>query len=356
MSKILLAYSGGLDSAVVLHWLASRGHDVTAFTAQLGGHEPTFQYQSLENGAVASVVSDLREPWITTIAAAAREMDAVYGKYFMHVALGKVIIAQKMADYAKKENIQIIAHGAHSGENDYHRLNNAFSHIADAEKQQITVYAPWEDAEFKSEFPDRDALLAYTVKHDMTFCNIGTLTSEPTVLGVNYENGSLVNIHTSGRSTLGFETPVNVNPQTITLYFKRGHLTQLQVNNEIITGLMNIVDKLDVIGSRFGIGFVDTVETNIDDSKARCVYIQPATTLWHEAHDDLGNAVLSKKDINLRNVIRQRAGELIYHGHWFSKEMNGLREKSKQLNTAYNGWVQLVLYPGVANVVARGIG
>lgn len=119
---------------------------------------------------------------------------------------------------------------------------------------------------------------------------------------------------------------------------------------------MNIVDKLDVIGSRFGIGFVDTVETNIDDSKARCVYIQPATTLWHEAHDDLGNAVLSKKDINLRNVIRQRAGELIYHGHWFSKEMNGLREKSKQLNTAYNGWVQLVLYPGVANVVARGIG
>ncbi len=355
MSKILLAYSGGLDSAVILHWLASKGHEVTAFTAQLGGHEPTFQYQALDNGATASIVEDLREPWVEKIAATARGMDAAYGKYFMHVALGKIIIAEKMAAYAKKEDIEIVAHGAHKGENDYHRLGNMLAHIAEIEKQEITVYAPWEDSEFKAQFPDRDALLAYTVKHSMTFCNVGTLTSEPTILGVNYENGPLLNIHKPAQLVLGFEIPATIKPQVITIYFEHGNLAKLEMGRKIVTDLMGIVEELNAIGTHFGVGFVDTVETNIDDSKARCVYVQPATTLWHEAHMDLGNATLTGSEVSLRDTISRQAGELIYHGHWFSAEMDGLREKSRELNNKCNGWVKLRLHPGFANVLARSV-
>lgn len=355
MGRMILAYSGGLDSAVILHWLVKLGHDVTTYTAQLGGHPPEFRYQPADNGASDSVIEDLREYWVEDIAAKARRLDAVYGRFLLHVPLGKIPVAEKMALVAKERGIAILAHGAHKGENDFYRLNNYFQHMSGLLNVDFKAYAPWEDETFREQLQDRYGLLGYTNEQCVQSCKVGatTLTSEPTTIGTNYENDELVKFAKPPTGINGYDVPAEKEPFEVTLHFDAGILSQVDSPWGSCKGTLAAVENLDHLGSAMGIGVVDLIEPNIVETKARCLYMQPATSLWHDAHMELGNLVLTNAEIDRRNMISHRAGKLIYFGQWYSNEMQDLIAEVEERKHKYHGWVRFMLYPGFARINSR---
>ena len=356
MQSILFAYSGGLDSVVFLHWLSATGKKVIAYTSQFGSQNLIDNKHALHNGAVEWIVEDMRGKWLKDIVTKARLMDSIYGGYLLHVALAKITIAQRLVNIAQDKGIELVSHGAHKGENDYYRLKKYISHLAEQNNSPITIYSSDQDPAFYRKFgKDRKRLLLYLKKHGLIADNPfgDVMTSEPTIMGVNYENGILQNIEEEP-SHLDFFKVSSQIPVRVCLYFMHGKISKAVIGNKVYFDLLSIVKNLNNLGLKRGIGYTDTIEQNICGTKARCVYIQPANYIWHVAHMELGNLVLDKETLCRRDYISRRSGYLIYHGDWYSQELQSLMKEAVKYNLSFNGWVKMVLFPGFLRIIGRG--
>jgi len=356
VKTILFAYTGGLDAAVSLHWLTRRGYDVLTYTADIGQKDDFRHLEDMarRTGATNVRIEDLKGEFVTGYIFPARRADAVYeGRYLLGGALPKPLIASKQAQLAKAMGIDIVAHGATQTQNDRIRFENAYR----VSFPGCTIYAPWCDPEFASQFGTREDLLAYAHEHGIPSTTTAkrSWTTEQHLFHTSFEDSDLLDLSARVKEDMiDFPTPQQAPDKTteIRIHFTNGNPVSVDYGGGNTADPLNIMQKLNKFGSVHGIGVVDMVETNIDGTKSRGIYVTPGGTILHAAHMDLGSVVLSGGELERRHILSSRFAKLAYSGHWFSDEMKEVMAEVDSWQHRIRGFVDLALYKG--NVIVLG--
>ena len=350
--RIVLAYSGGLDTSVMLHWLKnSEGYQVIAFCADLGQDEELMglEERALETGADAFVLSDLQEEFARDFVFQAIRMQAIYeGRYLLGTALSRPLIAKKQMEIAKEFQAHKVAHGATGKGNDQVRLELSFYAL----DPRIAVIAPWRNWPFKG----RSDLLRYADDHKIP---IKTPKDKPyskdrNLVHISYEGGILEDCSIEAPEdiftlTQDFTTWPR-EPEYVEIDFEAGMATAL--NGTSLTPAQ-MIKSLNNIGGRHGIGRIDIVENRFLGIKSRGVYESPGVSILYCAHRDLESICLDHGCISLMDSLNHRTSELIYNGFWFSHEFACLRTLFGHLQRPVNGRVRMKLYQGHCMAVSR---
>ena len=358
--KVVLAYSGGLDTSVILHWLVARGDDVVAFTAHLGQDEDmeVVRQRALETGASRVYVEDLREEFVTGFIFRAVQANAVYeGRYLLGTALARPLTARAQVETALREGAQVLAHGATGKGNDQVRFEFTYQFLA----PELEIYAPWRDPEFLARFQGRPDLLRYARRHGIPVkaTRRKPWSSDGNLMHISYEAGLL-------------EDPLRRAPESMfqmTRSPRRAPNREMELEISFRQGIpvrvVNAADGvtmetplalftyLNQVGGLNGIGRVDMVENRFVGIKSRGVYETPAGTILYAAHRDLEGLTMDREVMHLRDSLVPKFSELTYYGLWYSPEMEllqGLLEKSQEYVT---GTVTVGLYKGNVMVKAR---
>lgn len=357
--KIVLAYSGGLDTAVILHWLVSLGHEVVTFTADLGQDEDleAAQQRAYETGATQVYVKDLREEFVTDFIFEAVQANALYeGRYLLGTSLARPLTARAQLEVARKEHAQAVAHGATGKGNDQVRFEFTFHALA----PDIEVFAPWRDSAFLKSFQGRPDLLRYARRHGLSVkaTRRKPWSSDPNLMHISYEAGELEDPQRQPRESMFQMTrsPRRApNKETeLEITFKHGipvRVVNLSDGTEENSPLA-LFTYLNKLGGINGVGRVDMVENRFVGIKSRGVYETPGGTILQVAHRDLEGITLDREVMHLRDSLIPRYSEMVYYGFWFSPEMELLRDMFVRSQEYVTGTVVLGLYKG--NVVVKG--
>lgn len=356
---IVLAYSGGLDTSVILHWLVSKGHQVIAFTANLGQYEDMDEIseKALEIGAAKIHVEDLQTEFITDFVFPAIRSNAVYeGRYMLGTSLARPLTARAHVEVAQKERADVLAHGSTGKGNDQVRFEFTYYSLA----PEIEIYAPWRDPEFLDEFQGRADMLRYARRHKIP---VNTSRKKPwssdlNIMHISYEAGeledpshppreSMFNMTRSPQRAPNRETEIEID-------YNMGNPVEVRnvTDGTVHSSPLSLFSYLNNIGGINGIGREDMVENRFVGIKSRGVYETPAGTILQKAHRDLEGITMDREVMHLRDSLTPKFSELIYYGLWFSPEMNilrGLFDKSQEYVT---GSVRMGLYKG--NVIIKG--
>ncbi len=352
VKKVVLAYSGGLDTSVIVKWLQDKyGCEVITYTADLGQNEELepIKEKALKVGATKAYVEDIREEFLEDYVMKAFKFGALYeGKYPLATALGRPLITKKMIEIAKKEGADAIAHGSTGKGNDQVR----FDVSAVALKPDIKVIAPVREWELKS----RDEEIEYAKKYDIP---IPVTKEKPysidrNIWGLSVEAGPLEDTY--------FEPPEDIysmttdptkapnEPEYVEIEFKQG--IPVALNGQRM-GLVELVDKANELAGKHGIGRVDIVENRLVGIKSREIYEAPAAYMLLEAKRSLDELVLDREALHLKDQLALKYAELVYYGYWFCDLREALDAFADKLNEKATGVVRLKLYKGKATVVAR---
>ncbi|GLI53615.1 MULTISPECIES: argininosuccinate synthase [Thermodesulfovibrio] len=350
--KIILAYSGGLDTSVAIKWLKEKyGADVIAFCADIG-QEENFQEiaeKAIKTGASNVYIEDLKEEFIRNFVFPMLRANAVYETgYLMGTSIARPLIAKKQIDIAIKEKAEAVAHGATGKGNDQVRFELTYYAL----KPDIKVIAPWREWEFDS----RSSLIEYAQKHNIP---VQATKEKPysidrNLFHISYEGGIL-------------EDPWNEPPQDmytmvippekapdkpvyIEITYESGNPVAL--NGEKLSSV-ELFNKLNKIAGENGIGRVDIVENRYVGIKSRGVYETPAGTVLHIAHKAIESITMDRELMHLRDSLIPRYSELIYYGYWFSPEREALQKLIDETQKNVTGTVRLKLYKGNCIVVGR---
>lgn len=352
IKKIVLAYSGGLDTSVILHWLKKEYQcEVIAFCANIGQEE---ELQGLEEkarrtGASKAYIEDLREEFVRDYVFPMIRAQAIYERrYLLGTSIARPLIAKRLVEIALAEKADAIAHGATGKGNDQVR----FEVTAMALAPELKVIAPWRIWEFKG----RADLIAYAKKEGIPV----TATAEKpysmdrNVLHVSYEGGILEDPYQEPPEDMFLLTkPIQETPnepEYLEIEFQQGNAIKL--NGHIKTPY-EILKNLNEIASRHGIGRIDIVENRLVGIKSRGVYETPGGTLLYLAHRDLESITLERDLQHLKDMLSLRYAELVYYGQWFSPERLALQAFVDATQKVVNGTVRLKLFKGNAYVVGR---
>lgn len=351
VKKIILAYSGGLDTSVCLDWLIKRGYEVITFTADLGQgiNFNTLEKRAKAVGAKKVYIEDLKEKFVNNFALPALKANAVYeSKYLLATALGRPLIAQRLVDIAHKENAQYIAHGCTGKGNDQVRIEVSVGAL----DPKLKIIAPLRQWEIKS----RGEELSYAKKHKIPIDipKNSPYSIDRNLWGVSIECGVLEDPDVEPPADV---YQITANPQSapakptyLEITFANG------VPQKIDTKLFSpvkLVSKLNKIGAEFGIGRTDLVENRLIGIKSREVYEAPAATILHLAHRELESLVLDRELLHFKELISQKYAELIYYGLWYSPLKDALDKFVDQTQKKVNGTVKLKLYKGSCICVGR---
>ncbi len=352
VKKVVLAYSGGLDTSVIVKWLQDKyGCEVVTYTADLGQNEELepIKEKALKVGATKAYVEDIREEFLKDYVMKAFKFGALYeGKYPLATALGRPLITKKMIEIAKKEGADAIAHGSTGKGNDQVR----FDVSAVALKPDIKVIAPVREWELKS----RDEEIEYAKKYDIP---IPVTKDKPysidrNIWGLSVEAGPLEDTY--------FEPPEDIysmttdptkapnEPEYVEVEFEQG--IPVALNGQRM-GLVELVDKANELAGKHGIGRVDIVENRLVGIKSREIYEAPAAYMLLEAKRSLDELVLDREALHLKDQLALKYAELVYYGYWFCDLREALDAFADKLNENATGTVRLKLYKGNATVVAR---
>ncbi|WP_028842743.1 argininosuccinate synthase [Thermodesulfovibrio yellowstonii] len=350
--KIILAYSGGLDTSVAIKWLKEKyGADVIAFCADIG-QEENFQEiaeKAIKTGASNVYIENLKEEFIRNFVFPMLRANAVYETgYLMGTSIARPLIAKKQIDIAIKEKAEAVAHGATGKGNDQVRFELTYYAL----KPDIKVIAPWREWEFDS----RSSLIEYAQKHNIP---VQATKEKPysidrNLFHISYEGGIL-------------EDPWNEPPQDmytmvippekapdkpvyIEITYESGNPVAL--NGEKLSSV-ELFNKLNKIAGENGIGRVDIVENRYVGIKSRGVYETPAGTVLHIAHKAIESITMDRELMHLRDSLIPRYSELIYYGYWFSPEREALQKLIDETQKNVTGTVRLKLYKGNCIVVGR---
>ena len=357
--KVILAYSGGLDTSVILKWLIEKNYEVIAFVADVGQVDDfeECRKKALLLGASKVIISDLKKEFIDDYVLKAIMGNAIYeGRYLLGTALARPLIAKKQIETAINENSNAVAHGATGKGNDQVRFELCYYAL----KPDIKVISPWKDKEFLEKFKGRTDLLKYASENNIPVkASIDKPYSEDdNLMHISHEAGILedpmfpVQKNMLEKMVLPQDAP---DKETrIAIHFKNGIPVKL-VNKDDGTVKEDSYDMytyLNELAGRNGIGLLDMVENRFVGIKSRGVYETPAATVLHIAHMDLEGIAMDREVMRLRNMLTPKFAELIYYGFWFSPEMDFLMAAIEKSQEIIDGSVHLCLYKG--NVLIEG--
>jgi len=349
--KIVLAYSGGLDTSVIIKWLMDRGYEVVCYMGDVGqgSDNEKSRKRALKIGASKCIVGDLRKRFIKDYAFRSLKAGALYqGKYNLATALSRPIIAEAMVDIAKKENAVAVAHGCTGKGNDQVRFEVTFQ----LKNPKLKVMAPVREWELTT----RESEIDYAKKHKIPIeqTKKKLYSIDVNLWGTSLESGKLEDpwveppIDTYISVKRPEKTPAKA--KYITISFKKGIPTAI---NGKKYDPVDLVKKLNTIGGEYGVGRVDMIEDRLVGIKSREIYEAAASTILYAAHTSLEELVLDREIRRYKSALAVRYSELIYNGLWFTplkEAMDGFID-STQVNVT--GDVKLKLYKGSVTVAGR---
>jgi len=358
--KVVLAYSGGLDTSVILKWLCEKGFEVVAFCADVGQHHEDFEAvkaKALNAGAVKCVVTDLRKEFVTNYIFEALKCNAIYeGRYLLGTSVARPCIAKEMVRIAAEEGATFIAHGATGKGNDQVR----FEMCAQALDARLKCIAPWRDAEFIESFKGRSDLLAYCTKHGIPVDAKpkANYSIDENLFHTSYESGVLEDANETYEESM-FKMTVSPQdaPETSTLIeleFVKGIPVKLtnKTDGTVKTDPLELFMYANEIAGANGIGRIDIVENRFVGIKSRGVYETPGGTLLRDAHVDLEGICMDREVKRITEGMGIEFARLCYNGFWFAPEMDLIRHAITYSQRDVTGTVTMELYKG--NIIARG--
>jgi len=351
IKKVVLAYSGGLDTSVILKWIQEEyGAEVVAYTADVGQGEEVGEAEekALATGASHAIVDDLKEEFVAEYVFPAIRANAVYeGYYLLGTSLARPVISKGMMRAVAATGADAIAHGATGKGNDQVR----FELSAFAIDPGIKVIAPWREWSLKG----RADCVAYAEKRGIP---VPVTPDKPysmdaNLLHISYEGGVLEDPWESPpkgmfRMTIDpWEAPDVM--ETLTIEFEHGDAVAI---NGVSMSPVEVLTKLNEVGGRNGVGRVDIVENRFVGMKSRGVYETPGGTILHHAHRAVESLTLDREVTHLRDELSPRYAEMVYNGFWFSPEREALQHFMDDIQLRVNGEARLTLYKG--NVIVNG--
>ena len=357
--KVVLAYSGGLDTATILKVLQQRGYDVVAYVANVGQHDNFEEVaeRAMKTGASKVYVEDLRREFVTDFIFPAIAGNAVYeNRYLLGTSLARPVIAKRQVEIAEKENATYVAHGATGKGNDQVRFELAYAALA----PKLQVIAPWKEREFLDRFRGRSDLLAFAKENNIPVeASVEKpYSSDENLMHRSYEAGLLEDPLQAPpedifRLTRSLEE-ASATPDEIEIHFKDAIPVRVKnlKDGTVLTDPMDLFMYLNDLGGSHGIGRVDMVENRFVGIKSRGVYETPGGTILHSALRDLEGVAMDREVLRLRDSLSPRFAELIYNGFWYSPEMDFVQAAFRQSERLIDGFVRLKLYKG--NVISMG--
>ncbi len=358
--KVVLAYSGGLDTSVILKWLMEQGYEVFAYMADIGQKEDfkEAEQKALKIGASKVFIEDMKKEFVTDYIFPVYKANTIYeGRYLLGTAIARPIIAKKQIEIAKQVGAQFVAHGATGKGNDQVRFELSYYAL----NPQIKVIAPWKNAEFLDTFKGRKDLLDYAAKHGIQTKQTASkpYSEDDNLLHISHEAGILEDPSNVCEESIYSHTvsPENApdKPTNIEIEFKDGmpvRVTNLE-DNTSKTDPLQLFEYLNELGRKNGIGRLDMVENRFVGIKSRGVYETPGGTILHEAHKDIEGIAMDREVMRLRDMLSAKFAELVYNGFWFSPEMDFLMSAIDKSQEVIDGQVTLKLYKGTAYPIAR---
>jgi argininosuccinate synthase len=350
--KIVLAYSGGLDTSIILKWLKETyGAEVIAFTADIGQGEEVEEARekALKTGASKAIALDLKEEFVRDFVFPMMRTGAVYeGYYLLGTAIARPLIAKYLVKIAEEEGAEAIAHGATGKGNDQVR----FELTAYALRPNIRVIAPWREWSFKG----RQEMIAYAEAHGIPVpvTQEKPYSMDANLLHISYEGGVLEDPWAEPpegmfRMTLDPEKAPDA-PEYVEVEFHEGD--PVAVNGERLSPAA-LLQRLNEIGGRHGVGRVDLVENRFVGMKSRGVYETPGGTILYHARRAVESLTLDREVLHQRDMLAPKYAELVYYGFWYAPEREALQAYFDHVAKAVTGVARLKLYKGNVYVVGR---
>ena len=351
--KVVLAYSGGLDTSVILKWLVERGYEVIAYAANLGQGEELdpVRAKALRTGAKKVYIEDLRDEFVKDYVWWLIKWNAYYeGQYMLGTSVARPLIAKRQVEIARKEDAAFIAHGATGKGNDQVR----FELTAYALQPNIRIIAPWRHPEW--ELNSRTKMIAYAKKHGIPVpvSKAKPYSSDRNLLHISFESGILEDPWREPPEdmfvlTRSPERAPN-RPEHVTVDFVKGE--PVAINGKSCRPV-DLLAQLNEMGGRHGIGRVDIVENRFVGMKSRGVYETPGGTILYAAHRAVESLTMDREVMLLRDSLMPKFAQLVYNGFWFSPEMEAMKAFITDTQRNVTGTARLKLYKGVCSTVGR---
>ncbi len=352
VNKVVLAYSGGLDTSVILKWLIQTYRcEVVAFSADMGQGDELNQVEenALKTGATKVYIDDLKETFVKDYVFPAFRANAIYeGQYLLGTSLARPLIAKRQMEIARIEGADAVSHGATGKGNDQVRFELSYFAI----NPNIRIIAPWREWDLTS----RSDLMAYAEQHGI---QVPTTPAKPystdgNLLHISYEGGLLEDPWQAPPGDM-FRMTVSPQdapdrPEIIEITFKQGD--PVAINDKSMSPAQ-LLKELNRLGGRNGIGRADIVENRFVGMKSRGVYETPGGTVLRTAHMAIESITMDREVMHLRDSLIPKYSELVYYGFWFSPEMKLLQDMVDRTQTNVSGVVRLELYKGNCRVLGR---
>jgi argininosuccinate synthase len=357
--KIVLAYSGGLDTSVLLSWIKEKySAEMIAFCADIGQEEELkgLDKKAMKTGASKLYIDDLSAEFARDFIFPMMQAGAIYeNQYFLGTSIARPLIAKRMVEIARKENAKYIAHGATGKGNDQVR----FELTAAALAPELEVIAPWRDASFRAQFPGRAEMIKYCAEKNIP---VEASAKKPysmdrNLLHISYEAGILedpwLDAFAPEHKPM-FKLSVSPEdapdePEYVTLDFVKGDC--VAVNGKKLDPL-GVMQRLNKLGGKHGVGRVDLVENRFVGMKSRGVYETPGGSILHFAHRQMESITMDREVMHLRDSLIPKYAELVYYGFWFAPERLALQALVTESQKNVTGTIRLKLYKG--NIMTAG--
>ena len=357
--KIVLAYSGGLDTSIILRWLKENYQaEIIAFCADIGQEEELndLEKKALSTGASKCIIEDLREEFARDFIFPMFQAGAIYeGQYFLGTSIARPLIAKRMVEISRAEKADAIAHGATGKGNDQVR----FELTAAALAPELQVIAPWREERFREKFPGRAEMIAFakTNKIPVEATAEKSYSTDRNLLHISFESGVLEDPWFDASSKeMRDMYKLSVAPEDapneaehVDLAFDAGNC--VEVNGKKLSPLA-VMQALNNLGGKHGIGRVDIVENRSIGMKGRGVYETPGGAILHFAHRQMETLTMDREVMHLRDSLIPKYSSLVYNGFWFSPEREALQALVTETQRDVAGVVRLKLYKG--NIIVAG--
>ena len=352
VKKVVLAYSGGLDTSVIITWLIENyGCEVIAFAADLGQGEELapLKEKAIKTGASKIYIEDLQLEFVKEYVFPMLRANAVYeGSYLLGTSIARPLIAKKQIEIAEKEGADAVSHGATGKGNDQVRFELTYYAL----NPNIKIIAPWREWDFTS----RESLIDYAEKRGIpvTATKSKPFSTDRNLLHISYEGGILEDPWMESTEDMyTMAVPIEKAPDKptyIEIEYENGNPTTIDGRKMSPAGVLSMANRL---GGENGIGRVDLVENRYVGMKSRGVYETPGGTILHTAHRAIESITLDREVLHLRDSLIPRYAELVYYGYWFAPEREIMQGMIDEIQKDVSGKVRLKLYKGNCQVVGR---
>ncbi|MCI0504275.1 argininosuccinate synthase [Candidatus Micrarchaeota archaeon] len=358
-SKVILAYSGGLDTSCILKWLVDKGYDVVAYIADVGQKEDfeAAKEKALAVGASKVYVEDLKREFVTDFIFPAIKANAIYeNRYLLGTSLARPLIAKRQMEIAAKENAEYVSHGATGKGNDQVRFELTYLAL----NPKIKIISPWKDTEFLSRFKGRTDLINYAKEKGIPIkaTHEKPYSTDANLMHISYESGVLEDPMAAPSDEI-FEwtkSPKDAPDKEteLAIHFKDGLPVKVENKGDgtVKTDPLELFMYLNSVGAENAIGRIDIVENRFVGIKSRGVYETPGATILRAAHIDIEAIAMDREVMGLRDMLEPKFSELVYNGFWFSPEMDFLMAAIDKSQEVIDGTVHLTLYKG--NITIKG--